>query len=278
MRSYDATFVGTGFGRVAGASMTARTGKNVPVVDKDDMPGRYAITLRRKDFDFDVSLHSFGGTVKGANHLKVLKDRAAATRVMVLPNKCPYRSRSDDSDLKLCHRYLEGHTDGHEEQLFYIFRDEVDNINWLFAGPHKNYQDARGFLYYCEPFRPGLAETPFGCPRSSKYGHETADQYFSRLTTRGPMMAVVSARVRRPTDRQRHEQNCRPDGSGQNTRGRQTGHDNEIHKRSDRRDLRRAACTKVSDQRPVSGWRLDFPRHGIFGTMHGVRVPVHRRF
>jgi prolycopene isomerase len=156
MRTYDTIFVGPGFGRVARVRTTAKKGKNVLVVDKGgDIPGPYAIILRRKDFDFDVPLYFFGGTVSGANHFKMIKDRGAADKVKFLPNKSLCRHRCGDNDFKAGHGYLADH----KEQLFCFFLDEVDNITWLFVGSDKNYHDARGFRYSREPFRPGLAAT-----------------------------------------------------------------------------------------------------------------------
>lgn len=188
-QEYDTVFVGAGLGALASASLMAQRGQKVLVVEKHNVPGGYASNFRRKDFNFDVSLHSFDGVVRGAESFNVIEACGVADKVEFLHHPTLYRYRSQDVDITVGHRDLEGY----KRELFRFFPEEVDNINRLFDESQRNYKDLCGFLYSRKPFWMRLMATPLVYPRVLKYGHETVDHYFSRFTTNERLKEVLSA-------------------------------------------------------------------------------------
>jgi prolycopene isomerase len=186
---YDAVFVGAGLGALSAASIMAQRGRRVLVVDKHNVPGGYATNFKRKDFTFDVSLHSFDGVVRGADSFKVIEECGVADKVEFLHHPTLYRYRSQDVDITVGHRDLEGY----KRELYRFFPDEVENIDRLFAESQRNYRDLCGFLYHERPFWLRFLSTPFIYPRVLKYGHETVDHYFSRFTRNERLKEVLSA-------------------------------------------------------------------------------------
>lgn len=186
---YDVIFVGAGLGSLSAASLLAQKGQRVLVVDKHNVAGGYASNFRRKQFNFDVSLHSFDGVVEGAQSWRVIQDCGVADKVEFLHHPTLYRYRSPDIDFSVGHRDL----DGYKRQLCRFFPDEAGNIDRLFAESDRNYGDLCGFLYSEKPFWMRLLATPFLYPRVLRYGHETVDQYFSRFTGNARLRAVLAA-------------------------------------------------------------------------------------
>lgn len=188
-QSYDTVFVGAGLGALASASLMAQRGQKVLVVEKHNIPGGYASNFRRKDFTFDVSLHSFDGVVRGAHSFKVIEACGVADKIEFLHHPTLYRYRSPDIDITVGHRDLEGY----KQTLYRCFPEEIDNINRLFAESKRNYKDLCGFLYSPKPFWMRFVATPFAYPRVLRYGHETVDKYFSRFTRNERLKEVLSA-------------------------------------------------------------------------------------
>lgn len=188
-RPFDTVFVGAGLGALSAASLLAQRGHRVLVVDRHNVPGGYATNFKRKDFTFDVSLHSFDGVVRGADSFKVIEACGVADKVEFLHHPTLYRYRSHDLDITVGHRDLEGY----KRELHRSFPDEAGNIDRLFAEAQRNYRDLCGFLYHDRPFWLRFLSTPFIYPRVLKYGHETVDHFFSRFTGNERLKEVLSA-------------------------------------------------------------------------------------
>jgi prolycopene isomerase len=188
-QNYDVIFVGAGLGSLSAASLIAQRGKKVLVVDKHNIPGGYATNFKRKGFDFDVSLHSFDGVVKGGPSYQVIEDCGIADKVEFLGHDTLYRFQSGDIDIKVKHRDIEEY----KKQLFEHFPDEKDNIVRLFKEADKNFKNMSGFLYSKKPFWLRLVATPFFYKRILKYEHDTVDTFFSRYTQNERLKAVLSA-------------------------------------------------------------------------------------
>ncbi|MCF2909102.1 NAD(P)/FAD-dependent oxidoreductase [Pseudoalteromonas sp. DL2-H2.2] len=186
---YDVIFVGAGLGSLSAASMIAQKGKKVLVVDKHNIPGGYATNFSRKDFDFDVSLHSFDGVVKGGDSYKVIELTGVADKVEFLSHKTLYHFQQGDIDIKAKHRDIEDY----KNQLFHYFPEEKDNIIRLFKEADKNYKDMCGFLFAKLPFWLRFLATPFFFKRILKYENDTVDSFFSRFTQNERLKAVLSA-------------------------------------------------------------------------------------
>lgn len=186
---YDVIFVGAGLGSLSAASLISQKGKKVLVIDKHNIPGGYATNFSRKDFNFDVSLHSFDGVVKGAYSYKVIEDCGVANKVEFLEHKILYHFQHGDVDIKVKHRDIEDY----KEQLFKHFPDEKKNIINLFIEADKNFENMAGFLYSKKSFWLRLIATPFFYKRILKYEHDTVDDFFSRFTQNEKLKATLSA-------------------------------------------------------------------------------------
>ncbi len=186
---YDVIFIGAGLGGLTAASLIAQKGKKVLVIDKHNIAGGYATNFKRKDFEFDVSLHSFDGVVKGGNSYKIIEASGVADKIEFLGHDTLYHYQCGDIDIKVKHQDIEGY----KKQLVHYFPEEEGNIERLFSEADKNYKDMSGFLYSTKRFFLRIMATPLFYRRILKYEHYTVDDYFSRYTKNEKLKAALSA-------------------------------------------------------------------------------------
>ena len=55
--SYDAIFIGSGMGSLAGAAILSREGLRVLVLEQHYTPGGYTHVFKRKGYEWDVGIH-----------------------------------------------------------------------------------------------------------------------------------------------------------------------------------------------------------------------------
>ena len=54
---YDAIVIGAGLGGLSGATMLAKNGLNVLLLERHNVPGGYATSFVRGRYEFEVALH-----------------------------------------------------------------------------------------------------------------------------------------------------------------------------------------------------------------------------
>ncbi|WMW81550.1 NAD(P)/FAD-dependent oxidoreductase [Undibacterium cyanobacteriorum] len=189
MEKFDVIVVGAGLGGLASASLLAQSGRKVLVVDKHNIPGGYATNFKRKDFTFDVSLHSFDGMIEGADSYECIKACGIEDELEFLPHKRLYRYRSGAIDLSVKERDLEAYL----QQLAQLFPGEEDNLRRLFAEAERTYANVAGFLYKKWPFLVRLILTPFLFHRVLRYENTTVHAFFSKFTQNERLKTVLAA-------------------------------------------------------------------------------------
>lgn len=126
---FDAVIVGSGLGGLSIAAAFARQGFKPLVLEKHDRPGGYATTFKRKDFVFDVSLHSTSvGEREGIHNL--IPGFPEITEVEFVPHPNCYRTIYPDYDIRVPQRDLPGYI----RMLVGYFPEEKQGIESLFAG------------------------------------------------------------------------------------------------------------------------------------------------
>lgn len=80
-KNFDVAVVGSGLGGLTTALELARNGYKVAVFEQHRVPGGYAHSFKRKDFEIDVSLHHFGGLSEGKSIHGVLKTLGILDRI-----------------------------------------------------------------------------------------------------------------------------------------------------------------------------------------------------
>lgn len=186
---YDAIVVGAGISGLATASLLARRGQSVLVIERHNVPGGYATNFTREGFIFDVSLHSFDGVIAGSHSFKCIEACGVSDAVEFLPHKKLYRYISSDIDLSV----QEGDFEGYKNKLKAIFPDESHNIERLFTEADKAYSHISGFLYTKQPFWLRFVGTPLLFSSLLKYGHYTVDRFFSKFTKNERLKNVIAA-------------------------------------------------------------------------------------
>ncbi len=186
---YDAIVVGSGLGGLAAASLLAQRGRSVLVVDKHNNPGGYATNFERKEFTFDVSLHSFDGVTPGTDSYKCIEACGVADKIEFLEHKNLYRIISGDIDFTVKDRSLQGY----KNQLARLFPEEAKNIDRLFKEAENVYRQTAGFLYSSLPFWLRLVATPFFYYRLLQYENHTVHKFFSRFIRNQRLKTLLAA-------------------------------------------------------------------------------------
>lgn len=125
---YDAIIIGSGLGGLSCAAAFARQGYKPLVLEQHSKAGGYATSFKRKDFVFDVSLHST--TVGQRNNIYNLIDGfPEITEVEFVPHPDLYRVIFPDYDIRVPQKNLQGYI----YILTGYFPEEKEGITALFA-------------------------------------------------------------------------------------------------------------------------------------------------
>jgi all-trans-retinol 13,14-reductase len=122
-KQFDAIIIGAGLGGLSCGAAFARQGFKPLVIEQHVKPGGYATTFQRKDFTFDVSLHStVVGDRNGVRNL--IQGFPEITDVAFVPHPDLYRVICPDYDVRVPQRDVAGYI----EMLSTLFPDEKEGI------------------------------------------------------------------------------------------------------------------------------------------------------
>jgi prolycopene isomerase len=174
---YDVIVLGAGLGGLAAASILARKGQRVLVLERHAIPGGYATNFRRDGFTFDVSLHSFDGVRPGTRSFEVVAACGVADRVEFLPHPKLYRILAHDVDLTV----HEGDVAQYHARLSEMFPHERENLRRMFKEADTTFRQVGQFICSSMPFLLKMAAMPLLFNKILKYEHSTVDKFFSRF-------------------------------------------------------------------------------------------------
>ncbi|UCE18037.1 MAG: NAD(P)/FAD-dependent oxidoreductase [Gemmatimonadota bacterium] len=124
---YDAIIIGSGLGGLSCAAAFARQGFKPLVLEKHYIPGGYATTFKRKDFVFDVSLHSTSVDDRDGLY-NLIPGFPEITDAEFVPHPDLYRAVFPDHDLRIPQQNIPAYI----ETLKSLFPEEREAIEGIF--------------------------------------------------------------------------------------------------------------------------------------------------
>jgi len=182
---FDAVIIGSGLGGLSCATAFARQGFKPLVLEQHYVPGGYATTFKRKDFVFDVSLHSTTVGERNGIH-NLIPGFPEITEVEFVPHPNLYRVIYPDYDIRVPQKNL----DGYITILTGYFPDEKEGITALFedmkgvAGDINKISAARGKV--------DMSKFPFEFPYLYKSSSKTWGEMIDARIKNPKLKAVIS--------------------------------------------------------------------------------------
>lgn len=176
---YDAIILGSGLGGLATAAFLVQKKKKVLVLEKHNQAGGYATNFQRKDFDFDVALHSFDGMCPGSYSHRIIEQLGIVDDVEFIPHQRLYKLLLKDPDMELVVEH--GSISQYIDQLSQLFPKERANLENLFKEMQLSHHHVGKFLFSQYPYLLRLCSVPLFFNRILRYEHDTVDKFLSRF-------------------------------------------------------------------------------------------------
>ncbi len=183
---FDAIIIGAGLGGLSCAAAFARQGFKPLVIEQQTKPGGYATTFQRKDFTFDVSLHS---TVVGErNGLRnLIAGFPEITDVLFVPHPDLYRAIYPEHDIRVPQRDVAGYID----MLARDFPDEKEGIKGAIEDMRGLSKDVQRVAATKGQFDPGTFTADF--PVLSRFMSATWGQMIDTRIRNPKLKAILCA-------------------------------------------------------------------------------------
>jgi prolycopene isomerase len=139
---YDVIVIGAGIGGLTAAAILARNRKKVLVLEKNSLPGGYAVSFRREKFVFDASLHLMDGCSEGTPTFSILEKSGISKKIQFLKPEYLYRSIFPDFDL----RVPQNDPEKFIKILLEYFPSEKEGLHKLFNKMSSIFHDANRFF------------------------------------------------------------------------------------------------------------------------------------
>jgi len=188
-KKYDAVVIGAGLGGLSAATLLARSGKSVLLLERHNIPGGYATTFCRGRFEFDISLHELSGIGPPEDRgdlYKYLEMVGVTEKLNFLPMPDLFRVADNDIDMT-----IPAGRDTSQEYLMDQFPKEAEKIDTFFEVMRDVMNDFRGILGGAA--NPGADLSPDKFPGYVKYGMKPWGEVLDGMIEDDKLKKVLSA-------------------------------------------------------------------------------------
>ncbi len=136
VKKYDVIIIGAGIAGLTSAAILSKKGRKVLVLEKNPVPGGYAVSFKRKGFEFNISMHLLNGYEKTSSICKTLKKYNILDTNYFKKAQYAYRSVWPDFEFLV----PQGDLNKYIDILTAHFPKEKNNILKLFATVKDTYK------------------------------------------------------------------------------------------------------------------------------------------